>query len=114
MGDVVLANLIEETPAAKAKMDAWCAAQHACDIYVVIAKEELRPQALALVQELRDSGRRTDFALAPAKVGKQFQAAENLGARLAVVIGEEWPRVKVKTLATREERELSKDELLSL
>ena len=114
MGDVVLQNLIEETPAAKAKMDAWCAAQHACEIYVVLAKEELRPQALALVQELRDSGRRTDFALAPAKVGKQFQAAENLGARLAVVIGEEWPRVKVKTLATREERELSKDELLSL
>ena len=114
MGDVVLLNLLDEIPAAKAKMDAWCAAQHACDLYVVIAKEELRPQALALVQELRDSGRRTDFALAPAKVGKQFQAAENLGARLAVVVGEEWPRVKVKTLATREERELSKDELLGL
>ena len=114
MGDVVLLNLIDEIPAAKAKLDAWCSAQHACDLYVVIAKEELRPQALALVQELRDAGKRTDFALAPAKVGKQFQAAENLGARLAVVIGEEWPRVKVKTLATREERELSREELLAL
>ena len=95
-------------------MDAWCAAQHACEFYVVLAKEEFRPQALALVQELRDSGKRTDFSLAPAKVGKQFQAAENLGARLAVVIGEEWPRVKVKTLATREERELSKVALFAL
>jgi histidyl-tRNA synthetase len=114
MGDVVLSNLIEETPAAKAKMDEWCAKQHACDLFVVIAKEELRPQALALVQELRDSGRRTDFALAPAKVGKQFQAAENLGARLAVVVGDEWPRVKVKTLATREEREVSREELAAL
>jgi histidyl-tRNA synthetase len=114
MGDVVLLNLLDEIPAAKAKLDAWCAAQHACELYVVIAKEELRPQALALVQELRDSGRRTDFALAPAKVGKQFQAAENLGARLAVVVGEEWPRVKVKTLATREEREVSREELAAL
>ena len=114
MGDVVLLNLLDEIPAAKAKLDAWCAAQHACDLFVVIAKEELRPQALALVQELRDSGKRTDFALAPAKVGKQFQAAENLGARLAVVIGDEWPRVKVKTLATREEREVSREELAGL
>src|SRR5204863_8064569 len=40
MGDVVLLNLLDEIPAAKAKMDAWCAAQHACDLYVVIAKEE--------------------------------------------------------------------------
>jgi len=114
MGDVVLLNLVDETPSAKAKMDAWCATQHACDLYVVVAKEELRPQALALVQELRDAGKRVDFALTAAKVGKQFQAAENLGARLAVVVGEEWPRVKVKTLATREERELSREELSGL
>ena len=114
MGDVVLLNLLDEIPAAKARLDAWCAAQHACDLYVVIAKEELRPQALALVQELRDSGKRADFALAPAKVGKQFQAAENLGARLAVVVGDEWPRLKVKTLATREEREVSREEIAGL
>jgi len=114
MGDVVLLNLIEETPAAKAKMDAWCSEQHACDLFVVIAKEELRPQALALVQELRDSGKRADFSLVAAKVGKQFQTAEHLGARLAVVVGDEWPRVKMKTLATREEREVSKDELRAL
>ena len=39
MGDVVLLNLLDEIPAAKAKLDAWCSAQHACDLYVVIAKE---------------------------------------------------------------------------
>ena len=112
MGDVVLLNLLDEIPATKAKMDAWCSAQHACDLFVVVAKEELRPQALALVQELRDAGHRVDFSLAHAKVGKQFQAAENLGARLAVLVGEEWPQLKVKTLATREERIISKTELL--
>ena len=113
MGDVVLLNLIDETPAAKAKLDAWCSVQHACDIFVVVAKEELRAQALALVQELRDAGRRVDFPLVGAKVGKQFQTAGHLGARLAVVIGDEWPRLKVKTLATREEREISRGELLA-
>ena len=113
MGDVVLLNLLDEIPAAKAKMDAWCAAQHACDLYVVVAKEELRSRALALVQELRDAGHRVDFPLAPAKVGKQFQTAEHLGARFAVLVGDEWPLLRVKTLATREEQEMSREELLA-
>ena len=103
MGDVVLANLIADTPAAKALLDAWLVRERACDIYVVIAKEERRADALALAQQLRDAGHRTDFPLSPAKVGKQFQTAEHLGARLAILIGDEWPQVKVKTLATRGE-----------
>jgi histidyl-tRNA synthetase len=113
MGDVVLANLITDTPAAAAQRDAWLKREHACDIFVVIAKEELRPQALALVQQLRETGQRVDFSLAAAKVGRQFQTAEHLGATRAVLIGEEWPRLKVKTLATREEREVSREELLA-
>ena len=103
MGDVVLANLIDDTSAAKAAMEAWLKEQRACDIYVVVAKEERRADALALVQRLRDAGLRVDFALAAAKVGKQFQTAEQLGATRAVLVGDEWPQVKVKTLATREE-----------
>ena len=103
MGDVVLANLITDTPAAAAQRDAWLKNERACDIYVIIAQEERRPDALALVQQLRDAGQRVDFPLTTAKVGKQFQNAELLGASRAVLIGEEWPQVKVKTLATREE-----------
>ncbi|MGC3989907.1 MAG: histidine--tRNA ligase [Chthoniobacteraceae bacterium] len=103
MGDVVLGNLIDDTPEAKAKLDEWLAKNRAADVYVVVAKDELRPQALALVQQLREGGQRVDFALTPAKVGKQFQAAEQLGAKYAVVVGDEWPQVKLKTLATREE-----------
>jgi histidyl-tRNA synthetase len=104
MGDVVLGNMIDDTPAAKARLEAWVSREHACDVYVVIAEEARRPDALALVQRLRDAGRRTDFPLAPAKVGKQFQTAEGLGARTAILVGGEWPMVKIKTLATREER----------
>ena len=103
MGDVVLANLINDTPAAKAQLDAWLAKNAACDVFVIIAKEERRAEALRLVQQLREAGHRTDFSLTAAKVGKQFQTAEQLGARLTLLIGDEWPQVKVKTLATREE-----------
>jgi len=84
-------------------MEAALAREAAADLYVVIAKEELRPEALGLIQQLRDAGYRLDFPLAAAKVGKQFQAAEQAGARLALLIGEEWPQIKIKTLATREE-----------
>lgn len=113
MGDVVLVNLINDTPAAKAQLDAWLARERAADVYVVIAKEERRPEALALVQRLRDAGQRTDFPLTAAKIGKQFQTAEQLGARIAVLVGDEWPQVKVKTLATREEQFIAADAVLA-
>ena len=103
LGDVVLANLIEDTVAAKAQRDAWISRNHTADIYVVVAKEEYRLDALAIVHQLREAGWRADFPLSEAKVGKQFQAAEQLGAELAIVVGDEWPQVKIKTLATREE-----------
>jgi histidyl-tRNA synthetase len=76
MGDVVLANLIDDTPLRKRKWMPGSRRHHACDVYVVIAKEERRADALALVQRLRDAGQRTDFPLVAAKVGKQFQTAE--------------------------------------
>src|SRR4051812_11223686 len=100
MGDVVLAELIDEIPAAKKQLEAAVAAQHQLDIYVVVAKEERRADALAQVQSLRDAGYRVDYALAPAKVGKQFQTAEQLAARVAILFGDEWPQVAVKNLGT--------------
>jgi histidyl-tRNA synthetase len=103
MGDVTLGQLIELSPAATHRMEPALAREAAADLYVVIAKEPLRPQALRLIQQLRDLGLRLDFSLSPAKVGKQFQAAEQAGARLALLIGDEWPQVKIKILTTREE-----------
>jgi histidyl-tRNA synthetase len=111
MGDVVLGELIAETPAAKAKMEEAIAAQQNLDIYIVIAKEERRSDALAQVQALRDRGYRVDFPLASAKVGKQFQTAEQLGAHLAILFGDEWPEVKLKDLRTGEQSLLPHGEL---
>lgn len=111
LGDVVLGNLVEETPHAREKMERTLAASPAAEVYVVVADESRRHDALGLVQALRDAGFRTDFPLDTAKVGKQFQAAEQVGARFAVVVGNEWPQVKVKTLATRRETALPHREL---
>jgi histidyl-tRNA synthetase len=104
MGDVVLGHLIDETPAASEKLRAALAAS--TDVFVVIADESRRAEALQVVQTCREIGLSTDFPLKPAKVGKQFQEAEHLGARHAVVIGQEWPLVKLKHLATRAEEPL--------
>ena len=103
MGDVVLGELIGEIPAAKTLMEIAMAAERDLDIYIVIAKEERRADALAQVQVLRDAGYRVDYPLTPAKVGKQFQTAEQLGARVAILFGDEWPQVKVKDLRTGEQ-----------
>jgi histidyl-tRNA synthetase len=113
MGDVVLANLIGDTPAARERMESWMAAERAPEVYVVVAKEERRADALALAQRLREAGRRVELPLAAAKVGKQFQAAEQQGARFAVLFGDEWPLLKLKTLATREEILVRPEELLA-
>ena len=113
MGDVVLGELIGEHPAARAQMEAAVRDQHKIDIYVVIAKEERRADALAQIQQLRENGYRVDYPLAPAKVPKQFQTAEDLGATVALLYGDEWPNVKVKTLATREETLVPHNELIA-
>lgn len=103
MGDVVLGELINQTLNARETMRNATAAERKIDIYIVIAKEERRADAVAEIQKLRDRGYRVDYPLAPAKVGKQFQTAEDLGATMALLYGDEWPQVKVKNLATREE-----------
>jgi histidyl-tRNA synthetase len=111
MGDVVLGELIETTPFARERAEAANTRERNVEIYVVIAKEERRRDALAQVQALRDSNYRVDFSLTAAKVGKQFQTAEQLGARIAILFGDEWPELKIKTLATGEQISIPHDEL---
>jgi histidyl-tRNA synthetase len=113
MGDVVLGELINETDHARQKIEEAIATGRAIDIYVVIAKEQRRADALKEIQQLRDHGYRVDYPLASEKVGKQFQTAEQLGARVAVLFGDEWPQVKIKNLATREESLVRHGELLA-
>ncbi len=104
MGDYVIRNLIEETTHAAMRMEVWLQRNAAaCDIFVVVADESQRAASLKLVTDLRRAGISADLSLNPAKVAKQFQSAERSGARFALVVGTEYPELKLKILASRTE-----------
>ena len=113
VGDVTLLDLLRELPHTAALLEAATKAS-AAEVYVVVADEAFRPQALGLIGGLRAAGRRVDFPLTAQKIGKQFQTAEALGATRAVIVGAEWPQVKVKTLASREEKLVESATLVSI
>jgi histidyl-tRNA synthetase len=113
MGDVVLGELISETAHVRQKLENAIANGRKIDIYVVIAKEQCRADALGRIQQLRDRGYRVDYPLTSEKVGKQFQTAEQLGARVAVLFGDEWPQVKLKDMSSGEQQLVSKDDFMS-
>lgn len=101
MGDAVIAHLIESCPAAKALRDA-ALKPDACDVCLVLAAPEKRAQMLSLASALRDAGVRVDLPLSPAKIVNQLKRAEKIGASYAVIVGDEYPEVELKKLATRE------------
>jgi histidyl-tRNA synthetase len=111
IGDVVLGDLLDDLPAPREKMREAMAAGQACEIFVVVADESRRMEALGVVHLLRTLGRRVDYPLTEVKVGRQFKDAAASGARVALVVGEEWPTLKVKDLQARIETELSQDAL---
>ena len=113
VGDAVLLELLKETPAAKAQEEASLKADAPVQLYLVIADEAHRAEALALAQQLREAGWRVGFPLAHEKVGKQFGTAETVGASHAIVIGAEWPTLKVKRLADRHEEPVPANSLLA-
>src|SRR4030095_9331235 len=113
MGDVVLGELVNETAHAREKLENAIAQGRKIDIYVVIAKEQRRADALAQIQQFRDRGYRVDYPLTSEKVGKQFQTAEQLGARVAVLFGDEWPQIKIKNMVTAQQELLPKDDFIS-
>jgi len=104
MGDYVIRNLIEETPHALMQMEVWLQRHAAaCDVYIVVADENRRADSLSLLTQLRSAGISADIAMTPAKVAKQFQSAERSGARFALVVGAEYPELKLKILSNRSE-----------
>jgi histidyl-tRNA synthetase len=112
MGDVVLGELINETPHACQALKKTMTDDHNIDIYIVIAKDERRADALKEIQQLRDRGFRVDYPLTSTKVPRQFQAAEELGARVALLFGDEWPQVKLKNMTTGEQELVPHEKLL--
>ena len=110
MGDYVIRNLIEETTHAAMQMEVWLQRNAAaCEVFVVVADDTKRAEALRLVTDLRRAGIAADLPLTAAKVPKQFQSAERSRARFAVVVGAEYPVLKLKILASRAEETFAAD-----
>ena len=76
----------------------------ACEIYLVIADESKRNDALGVIAQLRTSGLSVDYPMTRLNVGKQFKKAEQSGARFALVIGSEFPEMQLKNLSSRSEQ----------
>jgi histidyl-tRNA synthetase len=109
IGDVTFTNLLQELDHTRERIDLALKAPHGA--FLIVADESRRPDALGLAHTLRQSGIIADYCLQPVKVARQFQQAESIGAKYAVVIGQEWPQVRVKLLADRTEKIVSKEEL---
>jgi histidyl-tRNA synthetase len=107
MGDVVLGEILKakQFPAAN---------KNSVGVYVVIAEEAFRPQAMKVVQDLRQrSGLSVNYSLVSAKVGKQFQSAEELGCTFAVVVDAKISEgtVEIKDLENRQQHTHPSDHL---
>ncbi len=109
MGDVVIRNFIEEIPHANMQMEAWLQRQTASDVYIVIADETQRLNAVKLLSELRNAGIKTSYSMSPLKMNKQFQKAEQSGARFSIVVGSEYPELQLKILQSRTEETVHAD-----
>jgi histidyl-tRNA synthetase len=112
IGDVTFSNLLLELDHTRKRIDE--ALRAPVGAFIVIAEEMRRPDAIELANTLRQSGITADYCLQPAKVARQFQQAEAVRAKYAIVIGQEWPQLRIKLLAERTERIISKEELRDL
>jgi histidyl-tRNA synthetase len=105
IGDVVLGEIL--------KGKEWKPESDLKDrIYVVIADEVYRPQAMTIMQGLRSHPSEyypVDYSLAPTKVGKQFQIAEEKGCTFAVIVDGQINDgvVEIKEFATRTQEKSS-------
>lgn len=101
MGDVTLRNLLEQKGILPTLIDAP-------DFYAIILGDENRAPALADVANLRRAGMRVEYAFKDGKFGKLIQAAEQTGARYALIYGtNELALGVVKVRDTRERREIA-------
>jgi histidyl-tRNA synthetase len=107
MGDVVLSDVL--------RAKGFQPPSLARAVYVIVADEAYRHEALGVVQRLRDANFPVEYPLASAKVGKQFEAAEDRGSRFAVVVDAAFAQgqVQVKELATRQQTAVALGELES-
>ena len=78
----------------------------ALDVFIVSGNETLEDQAFGLLNKLRQAGISADMDFGKRNFKKQFETANKLGARFAVILGEEEAKngtVALKNMATGEQ-----------
>ena len=95
MGDVVLLELLKERKLLP-RFDTNV------DVFVLVEDENLRPQSLKLVQDLRAVGFAVEYSLTPAKPDKQFKRAQELNAAFTVKLDND-AYARIRNLKTRTE-----------
>jgi histidyl-tRNA synthetase len=101
IGEMTFSLLLEQRGLAPA-------VTQAPDVYCVIGGEPERRAAFADIHRLRAGGYRVDYPMKELAFGKQFKAAAESGAKIALIYGsEELAKgvVKLRDLADRTERE---------
>ena len=109
IGDVTTGLLLEQRGLAPALVSAP-------DVYAVLGGPAERAAAFADIRALRAAGWRVEYPLKDAPFGKQFKAAAESGARLALIYGgDELAKgvVKVRDMADRAEREVPRADVLA-
>jgi histidyl-tRNA synthetase len=95
MGDVVLLELLKARGLLP-KFDATT------DVFVLIEDENLRPQSLKLIHDLRAAGYAVEYPLTPAKPDKQFKRAQELNVAHTARL-ENDAYVRIRNLKDRKE-----------
>ncbi|HVT72011.1 MAG TPA: histidine--tRNA ligase [Lacunisphaera sp.] len=109
IGDVTTGLLLEQRGLAPAYVQA-------AEVYAVIGGEAERKAAFADIRALRAAGIRVDYPLKEVAFGKQFKAAAESGARLALIYGgDELAKgvVKIRDLAGRSEQEVPRGRVVA-
>lgn len=109
IGDMTFALLLEQRGLMPALVQAP-------DVYCVIGGAAERLAALGAIQALRAAGFRVEYPLKDAAFGKQFKAASEVGARLALIFGsDELAKgvAKLRDMNDRSEREIPLAEVVS-
>ncbi len=109
MGDVVLAELLKHRKL-------MLSFDSRVDVFCLIEDEALRLDSLKLIQQLRESGLTVEFSLTAAKADKQFKRAQELKATFTCKVQSEagGATVKLRNLATREEKSLPPSEAVKV
>lgn len=109
IGDMTFALLLEQ----RGLMPAFVQAP---DVYCVIGGEAERLAAFGDIHAVRAAGFRVEYPMKEVAFGKQFKAAAESGARLALIYGgDELAKgvVKIRDLSQRTEREVPRSEVLT-